>query len=190
MNATNAGNAGNAATVGTTGNTGNAVSAVGGLCARSAKKAATALGAVTALSAVRFTYGTAEATVPDFVSRHLAGRPLDRHERFAARVLGVRHTVQAGAATALASPSAYRLGAGVDALHALSMVGLAAVDRRRRRLALTETAIASAMAFAGLHAARRAGQAQQANDASAGGPGEPGQGISSPATPASRSPRP
>ncbi|MET9021036.1 hypothetical protein ABZV93_13710 [Actinopolymorpha sp. NPDC004070] len=149
------------------------VSTVGGLCARSARKAATALGAVTPLSAARFAYGMAEATVPDAMALRLADRRLDRHERLAARVLGIRHTVQAGAATALASPAAYRLGAGVDALHALSMVGLAAVDRRRRRLALTETAIASAMALAGLHAARRAGEA-----------------VSSPANPASRSPRP
>ncbi|GAA2759591.1 hypothetical protein [Actinopolymorpha rutila] len=161
------------------------VSTVGGVCARSAKKAATALGAETALSAVRFTYGTAEATVPDVVALRLAGRRLDRHERLAARVLGVRHIVQAGATTALASPTCYRLGAGVDALHALSMVGLAAVDRRRRRLALTETVTASAMALAGLYAAGRAGKGRSASQA-----GGAGQVVSSPASPASRSPRP
>lgn len=142
----------------------------------------------TALSAIRFTYGMVEATVPDVMSRRVAGRPLDRHERLAARVLGARHTLQAGAATVLASPTGYRLGAGVDALHALSMVGLAVVDRRRRRLALAETATASAMALAGLYAARRADQARRAGHG--GWAAGAGEAFSFPASPASRSPRP
>lgn len=71
-----------------------------------------------------------------------------------ARVLGVRHLVQAGV-TAVAlradpgSPYALAGGAAVDALHAGTMVGLAAVDRRARRVALADAGVELALATAG-----------------------------------------
>ena len=73
-----------------------------------------------------------------------------------ARVLGVRHLVQAGlTAAALRAAEAdsslpLGLGAGVDVLHATTMVGLAAVDRGARRVALADTGVELALAAAGL----------------------------------------
>jgi hypothetical protein len=47
------------------------------------------------------------------------------------------------------------LGAAVDVLHATTMVGLAAVDRGARRVALADTGVEMALAVAGgLTAAR------------------------------------
>jgi hypothetical protein len=75
-------------------------------------------------------------------------------------VLGVRHLVQAGL-TAVAlraepgSPYALAGGAAVDVLHASTMVGLAAVDRGARRVALADAGVEVALAIAGgLTAAR------------------------------------
>ena len=78
-----------------------------------------------------------------------------------ARVLGARHLIQAGlTAVALRAvepdPSLpLGLGAAVDLLHATTMVGLAAVDRGARRVALADTGVEMALAVAGgLTAAR------------------------------------
>jgi hypothetical protein len=72
-----------------------------------------------------------------------------------ARVLGVRHLVQAGL-TAVAlraeepdSSLPLGLGAVVDVLHATTMVGLAAVDQGARRVALADTGVELALAAAG-----------------------------------------
>ena len=73
-----------------------------------------------------------------------------------ARVLGVRHLVQAGlTAWALRaeepdSSLPLGLGAAVDVLHATTMLGLAAVDRGARRVALADTGVEAALAAAGL----------------------------------------
>ncbi len=70
-----------------------------------------------------------------------------------AHLLGARHLVQA-ALTALAPlPAVFGAGAEVDALHAVSMLMLAAVDRAARRAALTDTVAEAAFAAAGLAAA-------------------------------------
>jgi hypothetical protein len=71
-----------------------------------------------------------------------------------ARVLGVRHLVQAGLTAAAlrarpCSPYALAGGAAVDALHATTMVGLALVDRGARRVALADTGAELALATAG-----------------------------------------
>jgi hypothetical protein len=71
-----------------------------------------------------------------------------------ARVLGVRHLMQAGLTAAAVraeqgSPVPLALGAGVDVLHASTMVGLALVDRGARRVALADTGIELALAAAG-----------------------------------------
>ena len=73
-----------------------------------------------------------------------------------ARVLGIRHLVQAGL-TAVALRAAepdpslpLGLGAAVDMLHATTMAGLAAVDRGARRVALADTGVEVMLATAGL----------------------------------------
>jgi NAD(P)-dependent dehydrogenase (short-subunit alcohol dehydrogenase family) len=71
-----------------------------------------------------------------------------------ARVLGVRHLVQAGVTAAAlraepGSPHALAGGAAVDALHACTMIGLALVDRGARRVAVADTGVEMALATAG-----------------------------------------
>ena len=78
-----------------------------------------------------------------------------------ARVLGVRHLIQSGltaAALRAAEPDPslpLGLGAAVDVLHAMTMVGLALVDRGARRVALADTGVEVALAAAGTFAAVR-----------------------------------
>lgn len=69
------------------------------------------------------------------------------------RVLGARHLLQglAGAAAPRWLPPS--LGAAVDGVHAVSMVGLALVDRGHRAAAAANAAMAVAFAVAGRWAA-------------------------------------
>lgn len=99
------------------------------------------------LETIRASYGLAQLLAPNAVARRLTCRNVDDRERFVTRVLGVRHLLQA-AVLVNGSRRAHRLGAAVDALHAASMVGLALVDRSRRRQAWTSAATASAFAAA------------------------------------------
>jgi hypothetical protein len=75
-----------------------------------------------------------------------------------ARVLGVRHLAQAGLTVAAersdpGSPAALIGGAGVDLLHAASMLALGAVDSGVRRTVLTDAAVETGLAAAGAWAA-------------------------------------
>ena len=75
-----------------------------------------------------------------------------------ARLLGVRHLVQAGLTVVAqrADPGNSVLlggGAAVDLLHAASMLALGAVDDAVRRTALTDAAVETALAAAGAWAA-------------------------------------
>jgi hypothetical protein len=112
-----------------------------------------ALSGRNALSAVRAGYGAAQLLFPELVTGRLAGRGLDTAERFTARVLGARQLVQAVVSGNPPGRRALLAGAGVDILHAASMVALAVAEPRRRRLAGAETATALCFAAAGLLAA-------------------------------------
>lgn len=83
------------------------------------------------------------------LARVAYGAALVRRPHRMDRVLGARLLVQ-GAATAArgGDAGAHGVGAGVDALHALSMVGLAAVSRSWRRRALVSAAGAAGFAAA------------------------------------------
>jgi hypothetical protein len=70
------------------------------------------------------------------------------------RVLGARHLAQGTVGLVAARRTATRLGAGVDALHAASMVGLAVVDRGHRRAATVSAVVAVGFALAGSWSAR------------------------------------
>lgn len=111
------------------------------------------------LQTMRASYGLAQLLAPNAVARRLTCRDADERERVVTRVLGARHLAQA-AVLANSSRRAHLLGAAVDALHAASMVGLALVDRSRRRQAWTSAAIASTFAAAEylLHGRRSAGR--------------------------------
>lgn len=61
------------------------------------------------------------------------------------RVLGLRQITQAGLLLRSGSPEAHTLGALVDATHAVSMVPLLFLDRRRRPFAISQLLVATAL---------------------------------------------
>ncbi|PZE86925.1 hypothetical protein [Curtobacterium sp. MCBD17_032] len=73
-----------------------------------------------------------------FGARRALGRPA-----VLGRVLGVRQLAQATIAGRADSPEAHTLSAAVDAVHGLTMVPLALVDRQSRRFALRQLWIAT-----------------------------------------------
>ena len=106
-----------------------------------------------ALTLVRAGYGVALLCAPQ-VLIGLTGGTGPRRACAVARVLGVRHLVQAGVTAAAlrsepGSPYVVAGGAAVDVLHASTMVGLALVDRGARRVALADTGVELALATAG-----------------------------------------
>jgi hypothetical protein len=105
---------------------------------------------VSRLTAVRAVLGAAELLAPRALTRVALGTALDGGGLAAVRVLGARHLAQAAAGGADPGRTATRLGATVDALHAASMLALAAADRRWRRAALTSASVAGALAVAGV----------------------------------------
>ncbi|MBO0828718.1 MAG: hypothetical protein J2P24_13155 [Streptosporangiales bacterium] len=94
---------------------------------------------------------------PDRPVQALTGVRLTVRDRRVLRVLGARELVQS--AVGLVHPSRRVLGVGsaVDALHAASCLGLAAVDARWRRGGLLGAVDAAAFAVAGYAGARRGG---------------------------------
>ncbi len=116
----------------------------------------TAWSPATLLGAVRGGYGVLQLAAPALVSERLLGRPLDPRGRAAARILGARQLGQAVACGRAPGYPVLALGVEVDLLHALSMLGLAAVSPSRRPAALTDTLIAASFAAAGALAARAA----------------------------------
>lgn len=97
----------------------------------------------------RLSWGSLEVASPELVARMLRlGRPLDRSERIGLRVLGSRQVAQGIASQVRPSPETTRLGFRIDALHAASMLALAVVSKRHRRLALVSGGIAAGLAGA------------------------------------------
>ena len=99
------------------------------------------------LEVVRAAYGTAELLAPGAAECFFIARAPDAHGRTFIRVLGARHLLQA-TATAIFGGGAplHWISAGADALHALTMLGLSVVDRRRRHAAVANACIALAFA--------------------------------------------
>ncbi|WP_285247685.1 MULTISPECIES: hypothetical protein [unclassified Pseudarthrobacter] len=99
------------------------------------------------LEVVRAGFGSAELLAPGAAECSLIARGPDAHARTFIRVLGARHLVQATATTIFGGGAPLHwISAAVDALHALTMLGQAAVDRRRRHAAVANAAIALAFA--------------------------------------------
>ncbi|GGH91626.1 hypothetical protein ACFFGR_05495 [Arthrobacter liuii] len=127
-----------------------------------------------AFEVLRAAYGTAEVLAPGAAECFLIGRAPDAHARTFIRVLGARHLLQAAAATTLGGGAALHwISAGVDALHALTMLALAAVDRRRRQPAVANAAIALAFAAGELRSGTRAGVRSQISCPCGGLTGQP-----------------
>jgi hypothetical protein len=97
----------------------------------------------------RAVWGAALVTVPDRVlGLTQPDRPNTPVASRLLRVLGVRHLLQAGVEAFVTTPTVHYLGAAADELHALSGIGLAVLDRRWRRAALIDSAIASTLGAA------------------------------------------
>jgi len=87
----------------------------------------------------------AVAGADGFASR----RTGDRLERSVLEILAGRHFVQLMLTLARPTRRVVAAGATVDALHSLSMVGLAAASPTHRRGAITDAALAGGLAAAG-----------------------------------------
>jgi hypothetical protein len=98
----------------------------------------------------RAVWGAGCLAAPAAVGRVLGLAPGDRRALLLLRVLGARDLGQAVLAGTDPPPALLRLGAGVDALHAASMVALAAVSRDHRRPALISAALAAVWTAASL----------------------------------------
>lgn len=111
------------------------------------------------LELARAGYGAVLLLAPGRVLSRLAGTALDRTTVRVARVLGVRHLVQAAAL--LRHPRWRPAGAAVDAAHAASMVALARWARRplHRRLAAGNARSAGMLAAAEVAVGLRDAQA-------------------------------
>ena len=110
-----------------------------------------------ALSVLRAAWGLFLVAKPEPVLAVLAPRSSSpRLDTAVLRVLGVRQVVQAGLTALAPTKGVLVLGAGVDALHAASMVGLAGLDAGRRRAGLLDACVAGSFAGASLGAAEKA----------------------------------
>ena len=104
------------------------------------------------LQMIRVGYGAALVLMPGTTIFLATGRVPGRRTRRVAQVLGARHLAQA-ALTALAPrPGVFAIGWQVDAVHAASMLLLAAVSRPGRSAALTDALTEAAFAAAGFSA--------------------------------------
>jgi hypothetical protein len=95
---------------------------------------------------VRGVIGATELVATDRVARWIGAEPADHRVRWIIRLLGARHVTQAVLTTLGRSRTGHGIGAAVDVLHGLSMVGLACVAPRLRRPALTSAALSGALA--------------------------------------------
>ncbi|HEY5271695.1 MAG TPA: hypothetical protein VIJ34_00520 [Acidimicrobiales bacterium] len=102
---------------------------------------------------VQALWGATLLAAPGTVLLLLGGADEDRTPKRIMRVLGARHLVQAVAEQQFGD-LALRVGACVDALHALTGFGFACADARWRRAALADAMITSGFAAVGLSEVR------------------------------------
>ncbi len=101
----------------------------------------------------RVAYGALLVAAPGALLRATGGKTEDRLARTVVRTLGVRHIVQGVLSARMPSVTTRRVGAGVDALHALTDVAYAAVNARQRRPAVLDACIAGAFGAAAISTA-------------------------------------
>lgn len=105
---------------------------------------------------VRAIYGAILLVAPGKVIQTLTGeRPPPDRAVLVGRVLGARQLLQALTVDRVRSPGWLLIGTLVDVVHAVSMVGLAAVADQRRWLPALDAVLAGTWAATGLRAARR-----------------------------------
>jgi hypothetical protein len=108
---------------------------------------------LTQVAALRGAWGVLLLALPARVLGLVPGARATPGTCAVARVLGARHLVQASAA--LAGSQMARRAWWVDALHALSMLGLSAARPASRRLTATDAVLAAGWAAATRAAARQ-----------------------------------
>ncbi|OBF44767.1 hypothetical protein A5787_13300 [Mycobacterium sp. 852002-50816_SCH5313054-b] len=104
----------------------------------------------------RVGYGIALLAIPSPLLRLVTNQPATARERAVTRILGARLLAQAAVTDVRPDAVSVALGAEVDFVHAITMLGWAAVDRGARRLTLFSAATAGLFAVAGAAQARRA----------------------------------
>jgi hypothetical protein len=97
----------------------------------------------------RATWGAALLIAPRLVMKRVHHVRVDTKSVVVARILGARQLSQAALSGVRPSPEVLAMGVWVDAVHSLTALGLAAVDRSRVRAGLTDTAVAALWAVAG-----------------------------------------
>ncbi len=100
-------------------------------------------------AALRAGYGILLLVAPGPVIRVYTGHRADRLTRAVTRLLGSRHLVQGLCTASRPSALVLALGVEVDLAHVASMLGLAVLDRQRRRAGLVDAVVASCFAIAG-----------------------------------------
>ena len=106
-------------------------------------------------AAVRAGWAVLLLVLPEQLLRAGSRGPVPAAAVAAARVLGVRHLLQAGASAALPTGSVAGLGAIVDTVHAGSCVVLAAGSPRWRGVALADVLVEAGFAAAGWRSSSR-----------------------------------
>jgi hypothetical protein len=104
----------------------------------------------------RAAYGISLLLAPGMVIRVTSGEPPDRASKVVGRILGFRHLVQVLIMERAGTRNRLLAGAAIDATHALSMAGLAALDKNHRRLAALDAALAGGLTIDGLWEAQNA----------------------------------
>ncbi len=102
------------------------------------------------LAALRCAWGIALLGRPDRVLAAYGHATGQRSPRTVLGVLGLRHIVQGATTFAVPQKAVVELGAGVDALHALSGFALAVASPAWRTPALSDASVATAFGAAGL----------------------------------------
>jgi hypothetical protein len=108
-----------------------------------------AAGRSRAIELVRAGWGAALLVAPRQVMTHIHHLRVDSNSVVIARILGARHLTQAALSGLRPSPEVLAMGVWVDAVHAMTALGLAMLDRSRARAGLTDTAVAGLWAGAG-----------------------------------------
>lgn len=109
---------------------------------------------MTIMGWVRAGYGTTLLVLPGPVFGLVARRRIDVQERTVVRVLGMREVGQALVCAPRPSAAVLSLSAGVDAVHALTMLALVVRSPTWRRTALTSGVAASTFAALALRDVR------------------------------------
>ena len=107
-------------------------------------------------AATRTAYGVLLLLMPSVVIRVASGGPADRTPLVVGRVLGLRHLIQALIIERRRTCKRLLVGTAIDAVHALSMVGIAVLNKNHRQLAMLDAVLATGLAIDGLREARNA----------------------------------